>query len=534
MKKLFYSMFALAALAMTNTSCSDEMENTANSNEVAVTFNVQLENTVGSRAVGDGTTATELQYAVYKVDAEGNTIGSVIEALSKETTVNADLTAEVSFTLVKGQTYNFLFWAQSPDNEFYTVDKASGVVTVTYGTAANDEKRDAFFKVRKDLKVTGPINETIVLKRPFAQVNVGTSIGSLKDAATADVNINKSLFIVEDAATTLDTYTGAASNKQMASFTLADIIESDATDETGDLKNVNGTDYEYLAMNYILVADETDSDETDEYGVGENKQLINATFQINDGEEIINTFEIPNVPVQRNWRTNIIGDITNETVTFNIVIDPKFDNDHNYITDEELAYVLKNGGEYTFPTNGETTIETAYVVENGANVILNLNGNQIKTTNGSDAFIVKDGTLTIKGKGSVTTEDKTAGYAIIVDGANAVANIYDGTYTIGLDDVAVYGTGACNSAVYTKNGGKANIYGGTYQVATEQTAPDAVSKTRYLINEEDHNRKTITIYGGTFVEFNPANNVAEGANTNFVADGYKSTQSGDNYIVTKE
>ena len=31
--------------------------------------------------------------------------------------------------------------------------------------------------------------------------------------------------------------------------------------------------------------------------------------------------------------------------------------------------------------------------------------------------------------------------------------------------------------------------------------------------------------GGTFVGFNPANNTADGPNTNYVADGYKSTET---------
>uniref|UniRef100_UPI0040579AC0 pectate lyase-like adhesive domain-containing protein n=1 Tax=Alistipes sp. TaxID=1872444 RepID=UPI0040579AC0 len=41
-------------------------------------------------------------------------------------------------------------------------------------------------------------------------------------------------------------------------------------------------------------------------------------------------------------------------------------------------------------------------------------------------------------------------------------------------------------------------------------------------NKQDRDRSTTTIliYGGTFKNFNPANNAAEGANTNFVAEGY--------------
>lgn len=41
------------------------------------------------------------------------------------------------------------------------------------------------------------------------------------------------------------------------------------------------------------------------------------------------------------------------------------------------------------------------------------------------------------------------------------------------------------------------------------------------------------VSGGEFVKFNPADCAAEGAHTNFLADGYKSTQIGDSYFVTK-
>lgn len=243
MKKLFYTLFAFAAMAMTNTSCSDELMNEGgiNSNEATVTFKLQMENAVGSRLAGDGTKATELHYAVYKAVKEGGNfkaeIGDEIEALrggfikdangnvTEDKTVKiVDHKAEVKLTLVKGQTYNFLFWAQCDGGEeYYTVNYEAGTIDLIYDvkddvntanileveTAANDENRDAFFKVRKNLKVNGPIEETIILKRPFAQVNVGTEIGSLKDAKTAEVEIETSEFVVDNVATHLDAYSGA-------------------------------------------------------------------------------------------------------------------------------------------------------------------------------------------------------------------------------------------------------------------------------------------------------------------------------------
>ena len=198
MKKLYYPLFALATMAMT-TSCSDELDNGAasNSNEATVSFKVQLENTVGSRAtIGDGTSAKYMTFAIFK--AEANAIGDEVEALRQQVEVQDDLTATVTTRLVKGQTYNFVFWAQSEsvalEDDAATTDineKGAGTyynladmsaIKVNYTNnkiAANDEKRDAFYASRNNLTVKGPITETITLKRPFAQVNVGTKEGSI-------------------------------------------------------------------------------------------------------------------------------------------------------------------------------------------------------------------------------------------------------------------------------------------------------------------------------------------------------------------
>ena len=44
----------------------------------------------------------------------------------------------------------------------------------------------------------------------------------------------------------------------------------------------------------------------------------------------------------------------------------------------------------------------------------------------------------------------------------------------------------------------------------------------------------IIVKGGEYVGFDPAHNDAEGANTNFVAAGYKSEANGNNYVVVRE
>lgn len=537
MKKLFYPLFALAAMAMT-TSCSDELENgvVQNSNEATVSFKVKLENAVGSRAAGDGKTAKELLCFVYKWE-EGK-IGDELQLLRDTVEVNDDLTAQVQFTLVKGQTYNFLFWAQNENSTHYYVDPVTGIVDVKYNddetttdvvehfTAANNEERDAFFKVRTKLNINGPVEETITLKRPFAQINVGTAVGSLADAKKAELEITKSSFYVDNAATKLNTYTGAATDGVAVSYTINNIIEdlTDLNDGEGDLKNVGTADekknYEHLAMNYILVADEKDSDTTDKYGVGENKQLISdASFKIYDknGKEI-NEFKVPNLPVQRNFRTNIIGDIMNETITFNIVIDAEFDNDHNYYTEEELEYAAANGGHVVLSRNYELT--KALEIKNTTTI--DLNGYEIKATNSHAFNVLKGGKLTINGAGNVTGGSGGDYHAVRAEGLVIINN---GIFTVGKD-----ANGNGNSCIEAKAGGEVIINNGTF--STEATYSDKY----WVLNLADKTDAKITVYGGKFIGCDPAKTGTEpsGYSDNFVAEGYHSTKVGDVYYVTKE
>lgn len=545
MKKIFYPLFALAAMAMT-TSCSDELESgvVENSNEATVSFKVQLENNTGSRAAGDGALTKYVTFAVFK--AEDGKIGDEIEALRQQMEVQSDLTAQFTTSLVKGQTYNFVFWAQNEsvptadekDAEGnvtkkkgegtyyniadmsaikvnYTTDETNKTITIT----GNEEKRDAFYAAKNNLKITGPINETITLKRPFAQLNVGTSIGSLNDAATAEVNITKSKIVLSQAATELYPYSGQIggikggedTDPYTVVYESANILESltDLKDGIGDLKDVAGIDYEYLSMNYVLVADQNQNPNNDNKVDGSMKEMLaNATFTIYAGDEAINTFDIPNVPIQRNWRTNIIGDIMNSSVTFNIVIDPKFDNDYDYITKSELNYILANGGEYTLQSDVEGPLEVA----EGKKVILNLNGFNVKSK-GDGIIANKDSEVTINGEGSVlaATEDNSSANAVwALDGGKVTIN--GGYYYVGADG------NLRNDCIYAKNGGEIIINGGKFEAKVKE------NDQYWVLNLKDNSNSSITVYGGEFVNFDPANNKSEGEGTNFVAENHYSVK----------
>lgn len=81
-------------------------------------------------------------------------------------------------------------------------------------------------------------------------------------------------------------------------------------------------------------------------------------------------------------------------------------------------------------------------------------------------------------------------------------------------------------AVYVHEG-TAIIYGGVFDI--QQLSENVGREHEFVINCYDPNRAAgkarITVYGGTFVEFNPADCWAEGEHTNFVADGYESVET---------
>ena len=119
----------------------------------------------------------------------------------------------------------------------------------------------------------------------------------------------------------------------------------------------------------------------------------------------------------------------------------------------------------------------------------------------------KNANLTITGNGTFKAK-KNDCYAVDVqDGA--VVTIENGTFIGNIH------------AVYVEEG-TAYIKGGFFSV--QQKYPDASKADEFVLNCYDANRANstakIVVTGGTYVNFNPANCQAEGANTNFVADGY--------------
>ena len=223
--------------------------------------------------------------------------------------------------LISGQTYKIAFWAEVAGNTYYTVDYTTANVTVSYGSAGNDENRDAFFNAVEYTVTDATSALNVTLKRPFAQLNYGLSAAdkALADAispiAKAEVSLDGGAY------TKLNLLTGNVSAPATVPvvFASAPVISSEKL-KVQPAGATAITEYEYLSMNYILVDQEV---------------APKATLKLYDASDaIVTTVGTSLVPLKHNFRTNIVGDLISEPAQINIVVDPAFNTPDNNKTVE--------------------------------------------------------------------------------------------------------------------------------------------------------------------------------------------------------
>ncbi len=157
------------------------------------------------------------------------------------------------------------------------------------------------------------------------------------------------------------------------------------------------------------------------------------------------------------------------------------------------------------------------VVLTEGDVIVELNGYTISAKSWTDTdnttnaygFWVKGGSMAINGPGKVETADCQYSIAVWADGGNVTIN--GGEY---------YNAGEGSDLIYAKNGGNVTINGGYFQACEKQAGTDGTNEKYSAINLHGSKPGNVTVYGGTFYGFNPADNASENPAVNFVAAGY--------------
>ena len=496
MKPIKY--FAAAAMALLAMGCGKEqVTEVPDGQMVDVTFTAALPGEMATKALGDGQTAKKLYVSVYENDDAKTKL-----ELDKTATFT-DLKTQVTFSLVKGKTYNFVFWAQAAEGAPYDVTDLKNIKISYEGAEANDEKRDAFYATRKELKVNGALTETIKLYRPFAQVNFGTA--DYDAAVAAGVEPVKSVFTATDVATVFDTFEAEGKEaKDVVTFTESALPGETLVTKAGD--------YKWMTMNYILPMGKQDA-----------KHISNVTAEFIPETGITVKASSPQTPVQNNYRTNILGNLLTSQVIFNIEIVPIFnepDNDIDIVNvknEASLRALFATGGEAILTE--DLVLDKTVAVETGKEVVLDLNGKTISNTtdiwntaaNDWSLLSVRGGSLTIKSAGTLQAKENDCFAVDVMDGGKVV--IEDGTYVGNAHAVYVFE-------------GSVEIKGGKYSIQQPSGLP---SPYGYVLNCYDANRKNgtakIMVSGGEFEKFNPADCAAEGAHTNFLADGYMSVEA---------
>ena len=353
--KKYYSFIVAVATMFSVTSCSqEEVIGEASQDYVSAKFTIGTTDAMGSRDIGDGTTVDVVACAVF--DANGVEMS---ELRKYEPVVGKAATYNVR--LVKGQAYRVAFFAYDQDANAYDVTDMKSI-KVLGNQASNMENRDAFTNYIdiEAAKTVNTIEEDVILYRPFAQLNLGIDDTELDDARKAGVvvaNTQITVTNVYNAFSAFDNEIAADATLGKMTFALNGMPEEKLV--------VNGDEYNYLAMNYLLVGEK-----------GDQKGLADIEFVWNtaDGKTNNPTTHFINIPVQRNYRTNIIGKLLTNPATFNISIDADFDGEYvvnvpvvteNVATLADLQAAIDNAGK------GQTIIKIDGRINENGNIVVN-------------------------------------------------------------------------------------------------------------------------------------------------------------------
>ena len=369
--------------------------------------------------------------------------------------------------LVSGHKYLLVFWADNAtedsdngfeDNHYNTADFPE--VTFKEGGTyrSNDDTRDAFF-ASYPIEVNGPSSHDINLHRPFGQLNITTN-----DYRT----------VAEDFASLLPTQV-KIDFSGIYIPTGIDLLTGELTEDDKESSLVSGpvdiADVSYpiaadgcrqLSFDYIFAPYEEE---------GEEQQLVLNEFKMhfqNGGQETISAYTFQNIPVRRNYRTNVSGNLLTDRTGIDVEVVPDFNEPAIEInTEEELVDVLTNGGDAVLTGDITVSAQTLSLTE-GETASLDLDGHTITfnavmtAENASVTFT--DGTIVTQNLDDVTYDAFEVGNngSLTLDGITFESNgcgvgigkmISNGSITVrnSTMNVAVYAVATNASLPYSKN-----------------------------------------------------------------------------------
>lgn len=301
MKKLIYLLLAMPLLF---TSCSKD-EKMASEETVQVSFSTELPKRIGTRA---GTTDLNVNKVVCAVFEDGEEISTLREVI----TIQEGEDIVFAPRLIKGRTYDVVFWAMKDKN--YNVNDMTAITRASETTAAESDF-DAFTE-SVEVEVTGSKSETVTLKRPLAQLNLGITLDDWNAVASEETFGMKptKMIITLTGKDTFNALTGATTGEDKEVTYTLDVSGEDlvAGDET----------YKSIAMCYVYP------------DAGQENIDITYTIYDQDNDVIREDVTIQNIPLENNYRTNVVGGLLTGTITYTITFEKDFNTTENNATIE--------------------------------------------------------------------------------------------------------------------------------------------------------------------------------------------------------
>ena len=370
--------------------------------------------------------------------------------------------------LVSGHKYLLVFWADNAagdsdngfeDNHYNTADFPEVTFKDKEGDTykSNDDTRDAFF-ASYPIEVNGPSSHDIELHRPFGQLNITTNDYRTvaEDFASLLPTQVKIDFSGIDIPTGIDLLTGELTEDKESSLVSGPV----------DIADVNypiaADGCRQLSFDYIFAPYEEE---------GEEQQLVLNEFKMhfyNGGHETISEYTFQNIPVRRNYRTNVSGNLLTDRTGIDVEVVPDFNEPAIEInTEEELVDVLTNGGETVLTGDITVSAQTLSLTE-GETASLDLDGHTITfnavmtAENASVTFT--DGTIVTQNLAAVTNDAFEVGNngSLTLDGITFESNgcgvgiggmISNGSITVrnSTMNVAAYAVATNASLPYSQN-----------------------------------------------------------------------------------
>ena len=335
---------------------------------------------------GNGSEVNRCILEVYLLEGEDGSATASLYGTRQVVKVENLTAAFEDLNLITGQKYRLVLWADhvdDPENglgtDLYYDTENLPSVSYKSGTEyeSNEDSRDAFFKV-EEFELDGPEDRTVSLTRPFGQINIITTDYGLIPSTHSDLLPVMVKLAFQSIPTSIDLVNGTVN--AMAEVTTSTAVEIAGLDVDGE------EDSKQLSFDYILAPAE---------GQTVVSEFTMSFLKDDEITPVAKDYTFENIPVQRNYRTNISGALLTDRAGVDVVVVPGFNEDDidreidEVTTIEEAVQAFTDGATdvvITAPVSGEITIPNVTEnltlrLEGGAN-----GGITVKTASDADAF----------------------------------------------------------------------------------------------------------------------------------------------------